>query len=185
VIDELLAGLLLYGVFPLWVIAGFGDYGCHRSTGIERTTGRAESALHAVQYAQIVAGLGFALFLETTSLVLVLVVALALLHLVTGYLDIHYTTGRRHISAVEQHVHSWMEMLPLVATVLWVMTHWSSFAPLLGDGVPSWSVTLRRDLPPTGVVVGMVLGLAAAGVAIAEEYFRCTRRNVRQHTLRS
>jgi hypothetical protein len=176
VIDELLVGLLLYGVFPLWLVAGFADYCCHRVTQIERTTGRAESSLHAVQYVQIVAGVALALFLEVTSLVLVLVIALALLHLATGYWDIAYTTGRRYVSPPEQHVHSYMEVLPLVATALLVIIYWSSFAAIFNGDAASWSVTRRQYPPPAGAVAAIAVGMAVAGLAIAEEYFRCARR---------
>ena len=174
-IDELLVGLLQYGVFPLWLVAGFADYCCHRVTRIEATTGRAESSLHAVQYVQIVAGVALALFLEVTSLVLVVVIALALLHLATGYLDIAYTTGRRYISPVEQHVHSYMEILPLGATALLMVLYWSPFAAIFGDA-GSWSVTRRQQALPTGAVASVAVGLALAGLAIAEEYWRCARR---------
>jgi hypothetical protein len=175
VIDELLVGSLQYGVFPLWVIAGFADYCCHRVTRIERTTGRAESSLHAVQYLQIVAGVALALFFEVTSLVLLLVIALALLHLATGYLDIAYTTGRRYISPLEQHVHSYMEMLPLAATALLVVLYWSPFAAIFNGDAGSWSLMSRQALP-TGAVAAIAVGMALAGLAIAEEYLRCARR---------
>jgi hypothetical protein len=177
VIDELLVGLLQYGVFPLWVIAGFADYCCHRVTRIEQTTGRAESSLHAVQYLQIVAAVALTLFLEVTSLVLVLVIALALLHLATGYLDIAYTTGRRYISPVEQHVHSYMEMLPLGATALLMVLYWSPFAAIFNGDAGSWSVTRRQQALPTGAVASVAVGLALAGLAVAEEYWRCAHRN--------
>jgi hypothetical protein len=172
---ELLVGLLMYGVFPLWVIAGFGDYCCHRLTRIENTSGRAESALHVVQYLQIVAGLAFGLLLEVTSLVLVLLVALAALHLVTGYLDIAYTTGRRYISPPEQHVHSYMEVLPLVATALVILLYWEPFAAMFNDDVASWIVTRRREGLPVGPIVALAVGMGFAGLAIAEEYVRCAR----------
>ncbi len=94
-LTELLVGLLLYGIFPLWVVAGFGDYCCHRLSRIDQTTGRVESSLHAVQYVQVVAAVALVLYFDVTSLVLALAIALALAHLVTGYLDIAYTTGRR------------------------------------------------------------------------------------------
>ena len=31
--------LLMYGVMPLWIVAGLADWWCHRRTGIERTSG--------------------------------------------------------------------------------------------------------------------------------------------------
>src|SRR5688500_5597191 len=174
-IEELVIGSLLYAVFPLWIVAGFADYCCHRVTRIDRTTGRAESLLHAVQYLQIVAGIALSLSLEVTSLVLVLVITLALLHLVTGYLDIAYTTGRRFISPPEQHVHSYMEMLPLAATALLVILYWSPFAAIFNSDAASWTLTRRQPLP-AGVFAAIAVGTASAGLAIAEEFFRCVRR---------
>jgi hypothetical protein len=176
VIDELVIGMLLYGVFPLWLIAGFADYCCHRVTRIDRTTGRAESTLHIVQYLQIVVGVALALFFEVTSLVLVILVALALLHLATGYLDIAYTTGRRYISPPEQHVHSHMEILPLVAAALAVLLHWDSFAAIFGGDAASWSLARREQALPAGPVAAIAVGVVLAGAAIAEEHVRCARR---------
>jgi hypothetical protein len=174
--EELLIGLLLYAVFPLWIAAGFVDYCCHRVTRIDRTTGRVESLLHAVQYLQVVGGMALSIFLEGTSLVLVLVIALALLHLATGFVDIAYTTGRRLISPTEQHVHSYMEVLPLAATAVLVILHWSPFAAVFnGDGA-SWTMTRRQPPLPAGAVAAIAVGTVAAGVAIAEEFFRCVRR---------
>jgi hypothetical protein len=184
VIDELI-GLLAYGVFPLWLAAGFADYCCHRVTRIEQTTGRAESLLHAVQYLQIVAGIALALFLDVSSLVLVLVIALALLHLATGYVDIAYTSGRRYISPPEQHIHSYMEMLPLAATALFVILYWIPFAAIFNDDAASWSVTRRQHGLPAGAVAAIAVGIASAGLAIAEEYFRCARRRDARETVNS
>jgi len=173
--DELLVGLVRYGLFPLWVIAGFGDYCCHRLTRIERTSGRVESSLHVVQYLQIVAGVALVVLLEVTSLVLVAVIALALLHLATGYVDIAYTTGRREISPLEQHVHSYMEMLPAVATALLVVLYWSAFAAIFNGDSADWTIARRQQPLPTGGLAAVAIGFGLAGLAIAEEYVRCAR----------
>ena len=42
--DEVLRGMLMYFVMPLWLAAGFADYLCHRATHIERTSGWKESS---------------------------------------------------------------------------------------------------------------------------------------------
>jgi hypothetical protein len=34
--DEVLRGMLMYFVLPLWLIAGFADYLCHRATHQKR-----------------------------------------------------------------------------------------------------------------------------------------------------
>ena len=128
-----------------------------------------------MQYLQLVAGVALVVLLEVTSLVLVVVIALALLHLATGYLDIAYTTGRREISPLEQHVHSYMEMLPPVATALLVILYWSAFAAIFNGDNADWTIARRQQPLPTGAIAAVAIGFALAGLAIAEEYVRCAR----------
>jgi hypothetical protein len=175
-LDALLVGLLLFGVFPVWLIAGFADYCFHRMTRIEQTTGLAESWLHVAQYLQIVVGVGLALVFEITSLVLLVVVILTALHVVTGYVDVSYATGRRYISPPEQHVHSYMETLPVIAATLLVLLHWSQFAALFNDEAASWVLTRRQPPLPAAELAAVGIGMALAGLAIAEEVVRCARR---------
>jgi hypothetical protein len=176
VVEYLLIGVLLYGVFPVWVIAGFADYLCHRVTRIEHTSGLTESWLHVAQYLQIAIGVALALLLEATSLVLVAVIVLAVLHLATGYLDVAFTASRRKISPPEQHVHSYMEVLPLVATALLVVLHWRAFAAIFDAEAASWLLALRQPPLPSGPVIAVAVGFAGAGLAVAEECWRCARR---------
>jgi hypothetical protein len=49
----LLQKVLLYGVLPLWMLAGFGDWLCHRVEHIEHTAGTKESALHWAMLAEL------------------------------------------------------------------------------------------------------------------------------------
>ena len=37
--DEVLRGMLMYFILPLWLAAGFSDYLCHRAAQIEKTSG--------------------------------------------------------------------------------------------------------------------------------------------------
>jgi hypothetical protein len=43
--------LLLYFIMPVWFLAGFADYLCHRATDIAHTTGPKESLLHLLMTA--------------------------------------------------------------------------------------------------------------------------------------
>jgi hypothetical protein len=38
--------ILMYFVLPVWLVAGFADWLCHRATHIESTTGAKESLIH-------------------------------------------------------------------------------------------------------------------------------------------
>ena len=51
--DDLLVKLILYGLLPLWGIAGFFDWACHRATRIERTSGIKESLMHSLMGMQL------------------------------------------------------------------------------------------------------------------------------------
>lgn len=59
--------ILMYFIVPLWLIAGFADWLCHRASHIEKTAGVKESALHLLQFAEIGLGLLAALFLEINA----------------------------------------------------------------------------------------------------------------------
>jgi len=51
--DTLLVKLILYGLLPLWGIAGLLDWACHRATRIERTSGIKESLMHSLMGVQL------------------------------------------------------------------------------------------------------------------------------------
>jgi hypothetical protein len=44
---------LMYFVLPLWLVAGFADYLCHRAANIEGTSGVKETLLHLLQFAEM------------------------------------------------------------------------------------------------------------------------------------
>ena len=57
---ELLQTFLLWGVYPAWLLAGAGDYLCHRRTDIEHTSGAKESWLHLAQFLTLLIALAAA-----------------------------------------------------------------------------------------------------------------------------
>nr|WP_202966897.1 hypothetical protein [Pantoea sp. 3.5.1] len=62
--------LLLYFVLPVWLIAGFADWICHRATDIENTTGLKETWIHILMFLEMGLPLLSALFLEVNALVI-------------------------------------------------------------------------------------------------------------------
>ena len=50
---HLLINVILYGLLPLWGIAGFIDWVCHRATHVERTSGLKESLIHSLMGLQL------------------------------------------------------------------------------------------------------------------------------------
>jgi hypothetical protein len=107
-------GTLLYFVLPLWLAAGLADYLCHRASGIARTSGYKESLLHLLMFAEIAVPLLAALFLEINALIILLMIAGFVVHQLTALWDVSFAIDKRDVAPLEQHVHSFLEMLPLI-----------------------------------------------------------------------
>src|SRR5687767_3001197 len=122
-LHALLVGFLTAVLYPLWLLAGFYDYICHRRTDIERTSGAAESRYHLAQFASLAVPLVCAALLEVTPLVFTILVLFVLMHTVLGVADVAYTQDRRYISPLEQFVHGFMSVLPVVAVGLVGIIH--------------------------------------------------------------
>ena len=162
--DPEFAGLLwrLLGcaILPAWLLAGLADYIVHARTGIERTSGVHESALHLLQTAEIAVPMLALLFLDATPPVLGLALAGVVAHTITAYRDIRYATPRRRISVFEQFVHAFLVAMPLVALAVVAVLHWPAWQALLPPfdaGAGDW--TLRWRNPPFRLpVLAAVLG---------------------------
>ena len=74
------------------------------------------------------------IFFEIDALVIVLMAACFIAHEFTSYWDLAYAEPRRHVAPIEQHVHSFLEMIPLMAIVAIVGMHWGQFLALFGLG---------------------------------------------------
>ncbi|XIA65689.1 diguanylate cyclase [Bradyrhizobium sp. TZ2] len=158
--DEVLPGMLMYFVLPLWLAAGFADYLCHRSAHIEKTSGWKESVLHLAQFAEMAVPVLAAIFLEITSGVILVMMTFLVLHEATAIWDVRYATAMREVSPTEQHIHSVLEMLPLTALLLVIALHWPAFAALFGFGTPDFSFTLKQPSLPLPYIVA-ILALTA------------------------
>jgi hypothetical protein len=168
--DGLLASLLLWFVLPLWLLAGFGDYLCHRHTRIEATSGPRESVLHLVQFLQIFIPVLIGLLFRINLLVLTCLAAAWLLHTATALWDTAYAYRLRHVSPLEQHVHSYLELLPLFALAIVTVMHW--------DAVSARDFTLALRDPPLAAryTVGVASVMALTLIPILEEWWRGVRR---------
>ena len=120
----LLINLILYGLLPLWGIAGFIDWCCHRATRVESTSGLKESLVHSLMGIQLGIPIILCLLFQVNVLVLLICVAMWLLHEVAAHWDVHYATARRHISIWEVHVHNYMATVPLYLLMLVVIINW-------------------------------------------------------------
>jgi hypothetical protein len=170
-LSDLILKFMFWCLLPLWVIAGIADYGLHRRTSIETTSGFTESMFHLVQAAQIAVILFLGLFLESTTLVLCLMGLVAIAHTLTGIRDSAYSTPRRYISALEQHVHSHLEYIPLIAVSLTVLLYWSRPFDL--------SLRWRDPAVPCPYLLGVLIPVfIVQGILLGEESLRTWRHRI-------
>jgi hypothetical protein len=108
-------------VLPVWLAAGIADWLCHRATSIETTTGPKESALHLLMLTEAAIPVLGGMFLEITAPVLALML---LVHDATALWDVSYAVTKRNVTPIEQHVHSFLEMVPLMAVSFVSVLHW-------------------------------------------------------------
>jgi hypothetical protein len=176
-IDDATRRALQGFVLPIWVGAGLADWWCHRRTDIEHTAGATESAIHAAMMIEggLPAMLG--LFCEVNAGVLALTYAALTVHELTAVWDVAYADGRREVTPTEQHVHGFLERVPLMATVMLTVLHWDQARALFGiTGDPDWRIRSKRRGLSARYRLG-VLGGVAAFIALpyGEELVRCVR----------
>ena len=174
--------ILLYGVMPLWLLAGLADWACHRATDLAHTAGPKESWLHLLMFAEVGTALLVGLFLEINAGVILVMICAFLAHEATSLWDVSYAVARRRVSPIEQHVHSFLELLPLVAIVCVISAHWDAFLSLLGMGSAPASFALEKKDPPLpgGYLAVLLVSIAALEVLpYLEELLRARRASRR------
>lgn len=176
--EAALLGLLLWVVLPAWLLAGLLDWWCHRRTDIAHTSGRRESALHLLMLAQVGAAMLAVLLLRINALVLLLLTALWLLHQATSIWDSRWAAPRRHIGVLEQHVHGFLDVLPLTALLLLSVLHGEQWRALLGvaEVKPDFALAWKDPPADARLLAGvMAAGLLLAVLPFAEEWRRTGR----------
>ncbi|HEY3700061.1 MAG TPA: hypothetical protein VGK97_12050 [Spongiibacteraceae bacterium] len=173
--------LICYFAVPLWMLAGICDWWCHRITAIEKNSGIKESLIHSVMLFEMGIPILAALFLEVNALVLTLALTLWLVHEATALWDVSYAHKRRYLSPFEQHVHSFLELMPLMTFVLLAALHWTQFLALFGAGsdradfTPQWK---RRPLPLTYSIAVLGGVVCFQLIPYGEELWRCWRAKI-------
>jgi uncharacterized membrane protein YphA (DoxX/SURF4 family) len=149
--------LLLYFAMPLWFVAGFADWLCHRHAHLPETAGPFESVLHLLMFAEAGLALLIGLFFEVNSLVFLMLIAIFLIHEATALWDVRYATAHRKVTYWEQHVHSFLEIVPLLALTLLASIHWSQVRALFTlSSEASWSLQWKHQPLPLPFVIGVI-----------------------------
>lgn len=174
--------VLLFIVLPLWVLAGFVDYLCHRASNIEHVNGARESALHWMMLGEVGVPLLAALFLKINALLMAFMILCLIAHEVTGYADLRLAMRTRRVTAFEQQVHSVLEMMPLTALLLLALLHWPQAQALFGFGPEHADLSIAFKEPPTwSALIPPGIGfLMLAILPYAEEFVRGFRAEARQ-----
>jgi hypothetical protein len=171
--------LLLGGVMPIWLGAGLADWYRHRQTHIETTAGPRESMIHILMMTETGVPVMLGLFCEVNAGVLLASFATLGVHSATAYWDQTYAEQRRRVTPIEQHIHSLLEVVPLMATGYLMALHWDQARALLGKDRrrPQFALRLkRRDPLSTTTRIGLLTALAVFGVLpYTEEFLRCWR----------
>lgn len=164
--EDFALNLLMYFVVPLWITVGAIDWWCHRRTDIEHTTGVKESLIHLLMFAEVGIPMTAALLLEINALVIALMIGIFFLHEATALWDVSYAVSKREVSPIEQHVHSYLELVPLLALILVAVMHHEQFMALFGLGteVADYTVALKAKPLPTGYLMAVFAGAALFSV---------------------
>ena len=167
--------ILMYFIIPIWFVAGIVDWFCHRRSNISGTSGAKESFIHLLMFAEVGIPLFMVLIFEVNSLIIAISIVLFFVHEATAMWDVSYAVTKRRVGPIEQHVHSFLEMIPLLALVLVVGRHWPHFTALFGFGdIPAdFALELKEDPLPTWYLVTVLLiALALEFVPYLEELMR-------------
>jgi hypothetical protein len=121
---HLLINMILYGLLPLWGIAGFIDWLCHRKTHVESTSGLKESLIHSLMGLQLGIPILLCLVFRVNVLIYLVCALMWILHELVAHWDVHYASPLRKISIWEVHVHNYMATVPLYLLMLISVINW-------------------------------------------------------------
>jgi len=169
---------LLYFMLPLWIVPGIADWYFHRRTKIEETSGTHESLTHQLMMGAIGAPILCGLFFDLNALVLVIMMGGYVVHESVSYWDVRYANKRREVVALEQHTHSFLEMLPFMGASFAICLKPRQFAAIFGRGneAPRWRFEPKRPaITPRYIAAILAAVTLAVGLPYAEEFIRCYR----------
>jgi Trk-type K+ transport system membrane component len=177
--DQIIRNMLMYFILPLWLAAGFADWLCHRHSNIATTSGPKESAIHLLLFAEMAVPVLAAMFLQINALVILVMIIAFALHEATSIWDVSYASATREVTPIEQHVHSFLEMLPLLGVLMVIVLHWSQFLALFGlsNETARFEIALKEEpLPVVYVTVALTAVVIFEILPYLEELYRGLRQ---------
>lgn len=175
---------LLYVLLPLWLLVGLADWYCHRRSDIAHTSGMRESAIHLLMLLEVGVPLQAALFLQINAGLILLMLGCAVLHEATALWDVSLAVRQRRVSPIEQHMHSFLELIPWMAISLVCLLHWDQASALLPGNWERAEFTLRRKQPslPAAYLAGILSATVLfAALPYLEELWRGYRAAHERH----
>jgi hypothetical protein len=177
-VEQIANNYMLYVLVPGWIIPGLADYLCHRRSRIETTSGLREAVLHYLMITVVGVPILLALLLEINALVILLMILAYFIHLAMALYDVSYAVTKRTVTPIEQHVHSFLEVLPFMAISFVVCLYWGQAQALVGLGSESADFRLRLKDPPlpaSYLITVIASVLLFLGLPYGEEVWRCYR----------
>ncbi|MGQ4381058.1 diguanylate cyclase [Streptomyces sp. SAS_267] len=169
---------LLYGVLPLWFVPAVADWVMHRRSDIEHTSGVRESAVHALMMTEVGVPVVAGLTARVNPLVLSLMGGAAVAHGATALWDVSLATDTREVRPVEQHIHSFLEVLPLTAAAFTTCLHWDQVREVMrgASRAEDWKLLPKQRPLPARYLAGIAAGVGlCVALPYAEEMIRCVR----------
>jgi len=181
--SDLLINALLFFFLPLWGIAGFVDWCCHKATKIETTSGLKESLMHSLMGIQMAIPIVMCLVFYVNVLVLIICIIAWFCHEIVAHWDVHYASPRRKISIWEMQAHTYLGSLPLYMLASIIIINWQQFLSLITfDWTGNMSLIWIED-PHGGELFIPTYVTFMAVVCVfpyLEENIRCLREHLKK-----
>jgi hypothetical protein len=134
--------------------------------------------IHLLMFAEVGLPMTAALLLEINALIIGFMIVVFFLHEATALWDVSYAVSKREVSPIEQHVHSYLELVPLIALLLVLVMHHGQFLALFDLGVetPSYALAWKANPLPWPYLVTV---FAAAALFSALPYLLELRRGLK------
>jgi hypothetical protein len=156
---------IVYGILPAWFIPGLLDWNQHRRSRIEQTAGTRESLIHLLMMTEVGVPLTLGLLCEINPLILTAILVALAAHEATALWDVGTAEhSGRQVTTFEQHVHSFLESMPIMAASALGCLRWRQVRELLGGARSrdAWRLRWKKEPLPAGYLGGIGAGVVFA-----------------------